>query len=222
MIGDYDVTEARNGSEAINQIRKHPPDVVFLDIKMPGMSGFDVLHHFPDRNFHVVFQTAFDQYALRAFDENAIDYLLKPFNLERLQQCLQKLENKSIASMDQSPEVLSSLGWDLKRMTVQVGDGYKVIDVRDILFIRSEDRIVFVYLESNRYAIGLSLNEIEEKVSPDNFKRVHRSSIVNLSKVKSLKIETSRTSLIMKNGEKVEVSRNYRKTMKQIFSEDVK
>ncbi|MEW6367225.1 MAG: LytTR family DNA-binding domain-containing protein [Acidobacteriota bacterium] len=190
-IGNVDVIEtAMSGPEAVRKIDAENPDIVLLDIQMPGMTGFDVLRRIK-RQPLIIFATAYDEYALRAFEENSIDYLLKPIERDRLAAAMQKIDRLRSGSGDSRPGQLLAIEEMLKRIesrqqhrrtniSVRVGNKTLVLDIASISAFVSEDRLVFAWVDEKAYAVDLTLDEIESRLAACRFLRIHRSAIVNL------------------------------------------
>ncbi len=209
------IGEARDGAEGERLVKELEPDVVFLDIKMPVLSGFDMLGKL-DRSPHVIFVTAYDEYALHAFEENTIDYLLKPVSKKRLDMAVEKLTEAlrrgSPADIDtgkllQSIERRRSL---IKRFSVTIGDRIMLIPDSDITFFNAESKCTFLHTAGKDYIIPFTMNELEDKLDPGMFVRVHRSYIVNLEHIESVsKWFAGRLLVRMNNGRDITVSRSY-------------
>jgi two-component system LytT family response regulator len=179
------VGEANNGFDAIELIHRTRPDVLFLDVQMPELTGFDVLERL-DYTPLVIFATAHDQYALRAFDVHSVDYLLKPIDPRRLAIAIEKLLRLSDTRADdlrqRIAEVLQSLqGSHTRRLQVKLGDRIKLIPVSEIAFFLAGDKYVEVFTRDRSSLITKSLSRLERELPPDEFVRVHRSAIVNLA-----------------------------------------
>lgn len=209
------VGEARNGQEALELIKKTDPNVLFLDIKMPQLSGFEMLKKL-GCSPHVIFTTAFNEYALQAFEENALDYLLKPINDEKLKRAVSKL----IKMTQQGPSVPVDLKSFLesmerkkrtiKRFSVKVGDRFFLVPDSQISFFHSEDKYTFLNTEEKSYIIPFALKELEQKLDLDKFIRVHRKYIVNISNIVSIHRWFKGRLLLKMKGEKdIIVSQNY-------------
>jgi len=180
------IDEATDGNEALRKIEKLKPDVVFLDIQMPGLNGFEVLQqivHIPV----IIFTTAFDQYALKAFETNSVDYLLKPIEPERLQQAICKLERlNNSAGRDQIQKIIDFANQlkprkEITSFPVRTGDTIHLVRTTEIAYLEAKDKYVTIHtLEGKEYLTDVSLKVMEEKL-PENFLRVHRAFIVNKS-----------------------------------------
>jgi two-component system LytT family response regulator len=178
------IGEAENGQEAVEKIEALQPDLIFLDIQMPELSGFEVLErigHMP----LIIFTTAYDEFALRAFDTNSVDYLLKPIDPERLQKAIDKLQRmgheNQAAFEQQMSRLVASLGnKPKKRIQVEIGDRIRLLDVGDIFFFKSDEKYVAVNTFDQVFLTSTTLKQLEAELPSDDFVRVHRSAIVNL------------------------------------------
>ncbi|MEJ0036212.1 MAG: response regulator [Gammaproteobacteria bacterium] len=231
------VSQCSNGREAISSIASHRPDVLFLDIQMPGMSGFDVLTHLPQDCLPlVVFVTAYDQYAIQAFDARAVDYLLKPVDDARFAACLDRIRDRVRAqSAAEQRDQLFGLIAEITGSGELVMDelltrGRKAIEPRhsEILPIRQGREIVRVPVPSiewidaagdymcihasgNTHILRGTMKDLEQYLDPKLFQRVHRSTIVNLRRVKSLRAHMNgEYFLTLDGGNELKLSRTYR------------
>ncbi len=206
---------AINGFDALEKIKANAPQILFLDIQMPGMSGFDVLQNLEQRPFQVIFQTAYDQYALRAFEESACDYLLKPYQEERLKKALMKARNGIAPQLDKLEYALKKCDQHLQKIAVRSGTKAFHIDVADIICFSSQDDYTCVKTADKEHLIELSLGFLEERLDPSKFYRCHRSHIVALNQVTSLE-SGANMKVQCKNGVEVEVSRQNRARMREL------
>lgn len=180
------VGEAENGLEAVERIRELGPDLVFLDIQMPGMDGFEVLAALDDVPL-VIFATAYDEYALRAFEVNSIDYLLKPIEKERLAQAVERArellsgENELGREIERIVGLVRTRGVD--RLPVQRGKKIVLVDHANIVWVEASEGLVFVHTRDQRFLVNTTMAELEARLDPGTFFRTHRSSIVNLNHV---------------------------------------
>lgn len=216
------VGEAQNGDEAIDLIAKTEPDLIFLDVNMPGMTGFELLKKL-EVIPNVIFVTAYDEYAIKAFDVNALDYLLKPIDESRLVEALNKLKQKTESEFESEVEQKTNRGVRLlgKEDRVFIKDGEKCffVTLADVRMLESDGNYVKVHFGKNRPLILRSLNSFEEKLNPECFFRANRKFIVNLEWITGvenwfnggLQIELS-------TGEKIEVSRRQTIRFKELFS----
>jgi two-component system LytT family response regulator len=209
--------ECANGYEAIRAIKTKAPDLIFLDVQMPEVDGFTVLEQLlPEEVPAVVFVTAFDRYALRAFEEHALDYLLKPFDQERFSRTLQhaKLRTSERRSAQQVSigRLLASVRRPyLDRITVKRSGRMLLLPVQDIEWIEAEDNYVLLHSGKDAYMLRQTLSNIEDRLDPDSFIRVHRGAIVNIEALKEFQLGFSGTyELELKSGAKLSLSRGYR------------
>jgi two-component system LytT family response regulator len=214
-----EIREAADGFEALEVIPGFHPDLIFLDIEMPELSGFDVLHHLENRPFAIIFQTAFDEFAVRAFEENACDYLLKPFSDERLAKALAKASGSAPApgqwkSLDAR---LASERKFLERIVVSIGPRRsKLIDHREVLCFLSESHVTRAVLEKTDYAYDYSLTHLEERLDPSLFLRIHRNAIINTRGVVGLRSGPVPT-VTLRNGMELKISRDRRAQVREVL-----
>ncbi len=175
---------------ALEFLRAHEVDVLFLDIQMPGLTGFELLERL-DRQPLVIFTTAFDRYALNAFEANSIDYLLKPIEPERLDRALDKAERMSEPRPDVralARELATHLapGRKLERIASRVGERTTVLDVTRITHFLSKDKLTFAVTDGREHIVDFTLAELEARLDPRRFARIHRATIVNIPLVQEL------------------------------------
>jgi DNA-binding LytR/AlgR family response regulator len=182
--------EAGNGKEALELIESYRPEVAFLDIKMPGLSGMEVAKRIA-RTCRVVFITAYDKYAVEAFDNEAIDYLLKPVTIERLSKAVKRLQ-REIAASSKPPSELSEMverviarvyekgtsGY-LRWIRAQHGDGVRLVPVDDVYYFQASDKYTLVLTKGEELLIRKAIKELEDELDPSQFWRIHRGTIVN-------------------------------------------
>lgn len=187
---EFDIIgEAANGAEGLEQTEKWKPDVIFLDIEMPVLNGFEMLSQLKHQP-KVIFTTAYDQYAIKAFEEDSIDYLLKPIETERLEITVKKLNQKQ---QQQAPLPLEALmkqlmvKKDIKTLTVKIGDRILLIKLDDIVLIDAEDKYVFLHTtDGKKHLTDFTISTLEEKL-PEQFVRIHRGSIINTDHIKEIR-----------------------------------
>ncbi len=221
--------EAENGIEALALIETARPDIAFLDIKMPGLSGIEVAGQ-TTADCSVVFITAYDQYAVEAFDQNAVDYLLKPVTDERLIKAVKKLKNRFDAATASAPikketleRLLSTLkqkeapGY-LKWIRVRHGEEVRLISANDVYYFKAEDKYTVVKTLGGESLIRKSIQGLTEELDPDRFWRVHRGTIVNVSHIAAVSRSfAGRLTIQLKNlPETLTVSRSYTRLFKQM------
>ena len=182
--------------QALEQLRSSRPDVLFLDIEMPGMSGFDLLEQLGDPQPLVVFTTAYDQYALDAFKVNSIDYLLKPVEAPQLDRALNKLDRilggseargNVNALLQQVRTMLEQREPEhLARVASRVGDRVEFVEVSQVTHFYAKDKLTFAVTAAKHHALDLSIAELEQKLPPARWVRIHRSTLLNVDAVKEL------------------------------------
>jgi DNA-binding LytR/AlgR family response regulator len=215
--------EAEDGAQAVEAIERLSPDLVLLDIQMPELDGFGVieaLEHPPA----VIFVTAYDAYAIRAFEVHALDYLLKPYSRERLEQAIgrarDKLDKEQDLGAQLSPllESLTAEGRHLTRLAVRDRDRIRVLDAEAVDWIGIEEEQVMVHVGDQVYPIRRTLAELEARLDPDHFFRAHRSAIVNLDRVQEV-IPWFKGSHILRltSGAEVDLSRAQARALRKIL-----
>lgn len=221
------VGECADGEEAANAVMAESPDVVFLDVQMPGLNGFEALEAIePARLPLVVFVTAYDKYAIQAFEIHAVDYLLKPFDEERFGKTLARLRRES-AMKDSLPdttnlqELLKVLRKDrpyLRRLGAKSGGRIVFLRTEDVDWIGATDNYVTLHVGRDEHLIRATMNGIEAKLDPEQFVRVHRSTIVNLDRVKELQPWfRGELVLVLKDGTELTVGRIFRSRLRQLL-----
>jgi two-component system, LytTR family, response regulator len=219
------VGEGASGEETLELVRTIRPELLFLDVKMPGMDGFDMLDMFsnesPAASPKVVFTTAYDSYAIRAFEINAIDYLLKPFTAERLRAAVerarQQLLNAGVEPAGSSREPLNGSGF-IARLVFKSRGRILFLPVSDIRWIGAEENYVRLITNGESHLLRETMMNLEGKLDPQTFLRVHRSFIVNLQRVKEVRTDKQGDmAVILDDGEKVPMSRTYRARLQQLL-----
>lgn len=201
------VDEAANAGEALAKIRQHRPELIFLDINMPGKNGFELLDEL-DESPHVVFVTAYDEFAVRAFETNALDYLLKPVRPERLQKTIESLRENLQTSPQAEPRAArpGQLRPD-SLVFIKDGDNCYFVRLNDIFLFESEDNYIRVYFGANKPLHRKSLNLLEEKLPPDLFFRANRQQIINLSFITGIEpFFNGSLRVTLRGGIRVEIS----------------
>jgi two-component system, LytTR family, response regulator len=219
------VAECQNGIEAIDAIQALGPDLVFLDVQMPGATGFEVIEAVGPENMPpVVFVTAYDQYALRAFDVRALDYLLKPFDRERFQQALSRARQRAGTSGPGELERrLLALMQDLKqtphrvdRFVVKSGGRVYFVRAEEIDWIESAGNYVKLHVGGETHLLRETMTAIETQLDPEAFFRIHRCHIVNIERVRELQPSFNGEYVVfLKNGARLTLSRGYRDKFQQ-------
>lgn len=213
-------TSAQQGIEAIN---KHKPDVVFLDIEMPVMNGFDMLEQFDDLFFDVVFCTAYDQFALRAFKYSALNYLLKPVDPEELKNTVQRIEKfKAVPTREQFNLLLQNLKNTEKttpqRIALTHNDGLIFVPTAEIVFCEAESNYTKVHLaDGKKIMVSKVLKDLDEALAGPDFYRVHSSFLININRIKKF-IRGEGGYLVMDNDAMVSISRSRKQEFMELFS----
>jgi len=208
------MTSVSSGSEALKMLNVLKPDIAFLDIQMGDISGIEVVKQ-TDHCCHVVFVTAYDKYAIQAFDTGAIDYLLKPYSDSRLKECIERINVRlSSVPLDLKQLLLnvnSAKEQYIKRFKIQIGNKIWLIPVDDIICLKACGRYVKVLTKEREALMRMPLKNLSEQLDPDLFWQVHRSTVMNISHLDHLKnIEHEQIQAHMKNmKEPIAVSRSY-------------
>ncbi|EKO3548792.1 response regulator transcription factor [Vibrio fluvialis] len=216
------VATADNGETALEAIHQHQPDIVFLDIRMPKLDGMALANKLKGliKPPLVVFVTAFDEYALRAFDTNAADYLLKPVTESRLQQCCERLQQR-LQSAEQTAPDMTQLISQLSQLNVKPsyltwlkaskGEEIHLIAAADVLYLKAEDKYLSVYKQGERgieeYLLRSSLKDLLAQLNPEQFWQIHRSAVVNVAKVDKVKKDFTGKMYVYIGERKLAVSR---------------
>lgn len=221
------VGECGNGKDAVAAIKHLKPDLVFLDIQMPEKNGFEVIRSLNGKNLPaVIFVTAYDQYALQAFDVHALDYLLKPFNRDRLHRAVERArEAVSLKRKGALDERLMSLIADLghgkkylERLVVKSAGRVSFLKADEIDWIEAAGNYVKLHVGRESHMIRETMNGIETKLDPDRFLRIHRSTVVNIDKIKELHpMFSGDYAVILLDGTELALSRNYRDRFLELF-----
>lgn len=210
------VGECASANETIELVRATKPALLFLDIRMPGMDGFDVIGALEsEKNLPmpaIIFTTAYDQYALRAFEIHAVDYLLKPFTPERLRSAIQRVRDQSAGDMSVRANVHNQNGSGYTTRIVFKSRGRILfLPVSEIRWIGAEENYVRLCTEHENHLLRETMAHLEERLDPHSFLRVHRSFIVNLQFVKEVRTDhDGESSVMMLDGHKIAMSRSYK------------
>lgn len=214
------IGEANNGVDAIRLIREFKPDLIFLDIQMPGLSGFDVLTRLEETPL-VIFSTAYDKYALKAFEVHALDYLLKPYTRERfsvaVKKALNSLQNNlnSVQALTESLLTPNENSYP-EKILVQIGAKLITVDLSEVIWIDAEGDYSKLITAKQGYLSNYGLGALEKKLDPRRFIRVHRSAIINLAFVQEIQKQVSSYDVRLKNGDVVRVSRGYMENIRRL------
>ncbi len=192
--------------EGLQQIKKHRPDLVFLDVEMPFGNAFDLLDQIPDRTFETIFVTAYNQYAMDALNHHAAYYLMKPINIDELikavdyVRAIKEKENALEGQVLQARPVRAE-----GKITLPQQDGFQVLDVSDIYFCKADDNYTEIYLEKKRIVVSKTLKYFEEALQSYSFARIHKSYLVNVTEVVKYK-KGKGGSVVLSNGKELSVS----------------
>jgi two-component system LytT family response regulator len=219
------VDECGNGAEAVTVIRREAPDLVLLDVQMPELNGFEVIERLGDHLPCVIFVTAFDRYAMRAFDVHAIDYLLKPFPASRFQLALARARER--IRMRQTDAGLVSLIASLKqrssylsRVSVKVGGRIVLVDLRTVDWIEAADNYLRLHCGSREYVLRETMAALERQLDPDCFVRIHRSMIVRIDRIREFHPAThGDMDVILRDGTRLTLSRTWRGRARHLLGE---
>jgi two-component system, LytTR family, response regulator len=226
--GDVEiVAECANGFEAVKAIGEHRPDLLFLDIQMPKLDGFEVLELI-ESPVAVIFVTAYDQYALKAFDAAAVDYLLKPFSAGRLAKAV---ERARVLLSDPHPPALQASelaaaarapGQTLERVVVKDGTKVHIIPIAKLDYVEAQDDYIALHSEKKSYLKQQTISSIEAQLDPARFARIHRSYIVNLERIARIEPYTKDSRVaVLQDGAQLPVSRSGYARLKELLGENV-
>ena len=204
------IVESGSGVEAIDIIRRSKPDLVFLDVQMPECDGFDVLEMMgPDLPRAVIFVTAHDEYALRAFEAGALDYLLKPFDDARFVRALNRAKEKLAYQ-------LPSQRQPARRLVVKSPGQLLFLDVADIDYIEAASYYACLHVGRQTHVIRRTLSDLERELGEERFIRIHRSIIANVDRIKGLELQSSGDyEVVLESGDRLRMSRRYRKRLQE-------
>jgi two-component system LytT family response regulator len=216
LIGEYD-----NGFDGLKAINELKPDAVFLDVQMPKLTGFEILElleHKPE----IIFTTAYDQFAIRAFEQNAVDYLLKPFSRERFAEAIARLSErvhmkpKGTADLERIKQHLEESDETIHRVVIKKSGKIHVVSTDEINFFEAQDDYVMIYTAEGKFLKQQTMKFFERHLDAEQFIRVHRSYIVNVQSIERIEpYEKTNYILILKDGNKVSVSRSGMQLLKK-------
>ncbi len=216
------LAECNDGFEGVKAINQHQPDLVFLDIQMPKLTGFEMLELL-DTQPHIIFTTAFDEYALKAFEKNAVDYLLKPIRPDRFIKAIDKF--KAAFNTQQNPKIDSaklqeSLEEDssLERIVVKTGNQIKIIPVQQINYLEAYDDYVKIHTKDGMFLKNKTMSSFEKQLDGKQYVRVHRSFIVKVDQLQKIEpMEKDSYIATLLTGEKVNISKSGYARLKQVI-----
>jgi two-component system, LytTR family, response regulator len=221
--------QARNAAEAIAAVERRPPDLLFLDVEMPGQDGFSVLDAVQGAHTVVIFVTAHGEHALRAFDTAALDYLLKPFDAKRLSRALARAKERlsqhdvgaQLGAVLQQLQGLSDRDRSPARLLVREGERAFFIQLTDVDWIEAESNYVRLHMGSTSHLLREPMGALEARLDRARFRRIHRSSIVNLDRIRELQTWFhGEYRVMMCSGAELRVSRRYRKNIEDLLGPD--
>jgi two-component system LytT family response regulator len=234
-LGVQVVAECQDGEQTVDAVKAHKPDLLLIDIRMPDVDGFQVLGKIaPDEMPVVIFTTAYDQFAIRAFEAHALDYLLKPFDGERLHHAIERARTEILKShnRDLTSRILDLLANDAEpkiksrqaddRMVIRAGGKVVFLDVNEIDWIEAAANYVKLNVGKDSYLLREGIGSISERLDPDRFVRIHRSVIVNVRKIKELQpCESGEYIAVLKNGKELSCSRGYRTQLQHLIGKNL-
>lgn len=219
LLGDF-----QDGFAGLKAIQDLKPDIVFLDIQMPKLTGFELLELL-DNPPHIIFSTAYDQYAIKAFEMTAVDYLLKPYSAERFGQAIKKVLQQILSAKPETPGVnnlvaaLETNPEYLQRIAVKTRHKIEVIPVTDISHIEADDDYVTIHTGTEKYLKEKTMKYMESHLDPTQFVRIHRSYIVNVNQIARLELYQKETyHVLLKNGVSIRASATGYKELKQLLN----
>ncbi len=215
------IGECNKGTDAVEQINKLKPDMIFLDVQMPGMNGFDVLDEI-EHEPYVIFTTAYDQYAIKAFERNAVDYLLKPLDQERFKLAVDRALKRKKMEEGNLEDLLGSLRTVQPRTSydshifVQKSEKLFNLPVEEIIYLEASGDYTVISTKNDQFVSSSGIGKLEEIMNPDTFIRVHRSTIVNVNFLKEIERHFNGGMVVkMQNGKSFPVSRTYAKLIRK-------
>lgn len=221
FLGDFpqfQVMEVcQDGFQGLKSIQLHQPDLIFLDVQMPKITGFEMLELL-DSPPAVIFTTAFDVYAIKAFDAMAVDYLLKPFSKSRFAQSIEKFLNQNSLHEPVESHAFHHLAEKTERLVVRVKNEIKIIHFREVSFFEAEDDYICIHTAEGKFLKKMTMKALEEVVDPQVFARVHRSFLVNLNQIAKIEpFERDTFFVILRTGNRVPVSKSGYARLRQVL-----
>lgn len=216
ILGEYS-----NGFQGLKAINELHPDLIFLDVQMPKLTGFELLELL-DKPYNIVFTTAYNEYAIKAFEHNAVDYLLKPFSEERFEDAIAKAIHRTQSQVEESDTIEKLKNHDdknkdkLNRVVVKSRNKIDIIPVDEIRYFEAQDDYVMIYTHDGHYLKQKTMKYFETHLNPKEFCRIHRSYLIRIEEISKLEpYEKDSWMLVLKSGEKLKVSKNGYKLLKQ-------
>ncbi len=213
---------AQSGNEGVSILKKLQPQLVFLDVEMQDMTGFDMLQQLSETNFHVVFTTAFDKYAIQAIRSNALDYLLKPVRKNELVEAVSRAANAPVALTHQQLKGLQETTQNIQvpqnKIALTTTEGLEYVKLEEIIYCLAEGSYTTVFLtDKTQLLVSKSIGKLDEVIDGNGFYRTHNSSLINLSHVKKF-VRTDGGYVVMSNGDTVTIARNRKDEFLELFS----
>jgi len=226
LLSEFDeielISDAKDGPSALTLINTEKPDLAFLDIHLPGFSSFELLEKLSHKPM-VIFVTAYDEYAIKAFEENAVDYLLKPTDKTRLSRAIKKVKQLNLSIDENLLHILKSAVSEVKfieRFPVKKGDEILFIPVQDVYWFQADDKYVFLHTATHEFYYNATLKDLEKCLDPKRFVRIHKSYIVAIDKIQKMKRSFASKYKIYMSDQKIssfEISRTYIKNVRELL-----
>lgn len=211
------IEECGDGFEGLKAIQELQPDLIFLDVQMPKITGFEMLELL-DNPPSVIFTTAYDEFALKAFDVNAVDYLLKPVNPQRLQKALDKIKNGSDHSPQQLKDKLTQISEQMQRIVVKTNSAIKILPLAEVFYLESADDYVKIHTSDKYYLKHQTMGKFEAQLPPQQFVRIHRSYMTNVHHIHKMDLyEKDQYCVVLRNDVRLPVSRSGYGKLKEIL-----
>jgi two-component system LytT family response regulator len=214
------IGQCASGKEAIKTINAQKPQLIFLDVQMPGLTGFDVLEKIKHQPY-VIFSTAYDQYAIKAFDKNAVDYLLKPVNKERFEQAVERAVALIKKDQPNIESLISALGKEKEttyssHIFVQKSEKLLNVEVHELYHLEASGDYTILTTDNDQYVSSTGISKLADKLNPEIFIRIHRSTIINIERLQEIEKHFNGGLIVkMQNGKTFPVSRTYAKIIKE-------
>ncbi|AYL95828.1 LytR/AlgR family response regulator transcription factor [Mucilaginibacter celer] len=212
-----DITTYTNSSLALEALRKSPPDLLFLDIEMPLINGFELLQELMPIGFQVIFTTAYNQYAIKAFKFNAVDYLIKPIDTDDLMAAVLRVQNKRALNAKTLKTVQKQIkGTTIDKMAISTHEGVSFIDLNEIIYAEADSNYsTLVLINDRRFVISKTLKDLQELLEESHFLRIHRQYIINLNHLKHL--DRTKSLLTMANKHELSIARDQKDKLMEMY-----
>jgi two-component system LytT family response regulator len=215
--GLSDVVTYTNSLQALEELKKSPPDLLFLDIEMPLINGFELLQQLMPVKFQVIFTTAYNQYAIKAFKFNAVDYLVKPIDTDDLIAAVQRVQNQKLLSSQTLKAVQKQIkGNAIDKMAISTHEGIAFIDLNEIIYVEADSNYsTLVLFNDRRFVISKTLKDLQSLLEESHFLRVHRQYIINLNHLKHL--DRTKSLLTMANKHELSIARDQKDKLMEMY-----